>query len=123
MFESLRTASTPLYVVDPKTGEPSLFLSELDHACKGIVDEAGELTAALKKGFIYGKPIDKVNLIEEAGDSLWYFAMLFRALGTSFEEVFDKNIAKLKVRYPDKFTSELALNRDLLAERRALEDQ
>jgi hypothetical protein len=40
----------------------------------------------------------------------------------SFEEMMDKNVAKLKARYPNKFTQESALNRDLAKERAVLED-
>ena len=38
-----------------------------------------------------------------------------------FESLLDKNIAKLKVRFPEKFTQEAALNRNLVAERATLE--
>jgi NTP pyrophosphatase (non-canonical NTP hydrolase) len=37
------------------------------------------------------------------------------------EDVLDGNIAKLKTRYPEKFTTEAAANRDLVAERAVLE--
>jgi NTP pyrophosphatase (non-canonical NTP hydrolase) len=39
-----------------------------------------------------------------------------------FEKLLDINIAKLKVRFPDKFTEEQALNRDLDSERQVLEN-
>lgn len=38
-----------------------------------------------------------------------------------FFQILTNNIAKLQVRYPDKFTNEAALNRDLDAERKKLE--
>lgn len=38
-----------------------------------------------------------------------------------FNKLLDNNIAKLKVRFPDKFTQENALNRNLEAERQELE--
>jgi hypothetical protein len=41
--------------------------------------------------------------------------------GSSFEEAADKVIAKLRARYPEKFSGELALNRDLVTERAVLE--
>lgn len=44
-----------------------------------------------------------------------------RALELDFYKGLENNIAKLKVRYPDKFTSEAALNRNLDAERKELE--
>ena len=39
----------------------------------------------------------------------------------NFSEALDRNIAKLRARYPEKFTTEAAANRDLVAERAALE--
>src|SRR3989304_5173811 len=51
-------------------------LSAIDHAVKGLVTESAELTDALKKHLIYGKILDEVNLLEEAGDQLWYLALL-----------------------------------------------
>ena len=38
-----------------------------------------------------------------------------------FAKLLDNNIAKLKVRFPDKFTEEAALNRNLEEERKTLE--
>lgn len=93
----------------------------VEHAVMGVVTEAGELIAAVKKSKIYGKPLDCVNLVEEAGDVMWYLAILADELGVSFEEIWDKNIAKLRQRYPDKYTDEHWLNRDTEAERRILE--
>lgn len=43
------------------------------------------------------------------------------ACGYTMEQAMDRNIAKLMKRYPDKFTSEAALNRDLDGERATLE--
>lgn len=91
------------------------------HYALGIVTEAGEIADALKKSLIYGKPLDRVNLIEEIGDLQWYQARMLDALGSSFEEARDRNIAKLRKRYPDGFTEEDALVRDLEAERAELE--
>ena len=94
---------------------------DLQHAALGMVTESAEFTDMLKKHLFYGKPLDEVNLAEELGDQLWYVAMALRALGTDFETVMERNIAKLKARYPNKFTLELAENRDLEKERAILE--
>ena len=40
----------------------------------------------------------------------------------NFEQLLDRNIKKLKIRFPDKFTKEQALNRDLDSERQVLEN-
>lgn len=42
-------------------------------------------------------------------------------LGINFEECLDLNIQKLKVRFPEKFTQEQALERDLTKEREVLD--
>jgi NTP pyrophosphatase (non-canonical NTP hydrolase) len=96
---------------------------DLLHASIGMQTEAAEFSDMLKKHFFYGKPLDKVNLREELGDQLWYIAMALRALDTTFESVMERNIEKLKARYPDKFTEELAENRDLTKEREILENE
>jgi NTP pyrophosphatase (non-canonical NTP hydrolase) len=91
------------------------------HAVFGIATEAGELLDAFKKRMFYGKQLDETNLVEEFGDLFWYLALGCDALGVTFEEVWERNNAKLEARYGKKFTPEAALNRDLGAERAALE--
>lgn len=92
------------------------------HALIGMTTEVGEAMDALKKYLIYGKPIDEVNLEEETGDLFWYCAILADACGFTFESSMEKNIAKLRARYPNKFTEFDALNRNLNKERTILED-
>lgn len=93
----------------------------IEHAVMGLVTEAAECMDALKKAKIYGRELDTVNLVEEAGDIMWYLAILADELGVSFEDMWQKNIAKLRVRFPEKYTEELVENRDLIAERAVLE--
>lgn len=88
------------------------------HAIVGITTEAVELLQALD---IHTKDIDKVNFLEELGDVDWYQAIGIDAVDGSFEQVLERVIAKLRIRYPDKFTSENAINRDLARERKVLE--
>ncbi len=110
-----------------RTESPYLFEEtngvspRVEHATIGVVTEAGELMNAIKRAKIYGKTLDHVNLVEEAGDVMWYLAILADDLGVSFEEIWDKNIAKLRLRYPDKYSDEHCLNRDTEAERKILE--
>lgn len=90
------------------------------HAIYGLCTEAGEISEAMLKAAKSGS-FDEVNLKEEAGDLLWYLAMLFRELDTDFPEVATTNINKLKARFPEKFTQDNAYNRDLESEREILE--
>lgn len=170
------------------------------HMATGVSTELSELEDIFKKLIAYGKPIDKVNALEEIGDAFWYVAnwynmyfalterdgveqkeqfiyptfmpeyftrtnekavlkqiLLFHGdfliatdttassgisletqkaayakafsflcrlcyyFGFTPEVVAETNINKLKARYPEKFTSEKALNRDLDTERKILE--
>lgn len=93
----------------------------IEHAVMGLVTEAGECMDAIKKAKIYGRELDAVNLLEEAGDIMWYLALLSSELDVSFEQMWEKNIAKLQARYPEKYSNEHALNRDASAERKTLE--
>lgn len=92
------------------------------HAADGLVTESGELLDMLKKHLFYGKDFDRVNVIEELGDLFWYQAILCHALGIDPSQVMEKNIAKLKSRFGDKFNTEGALDRNLDREREILEE-
>jgi NTP pyrophosphatase (non-canonical NTP hydrolase) len=91
------------------------------HATMGAATEAGELLDAIKKHIFYGRAVDDANLKEEAGDLLWYLAVLFDEMNWTFEGVMATNIAKLRVRYPEKFREYDAIHRDLSQERAVLE--
>ncbi len=51
----------------------------LTHHALGYATEAGEILDVFKKHHIYGKPLDRVNLVEEIGDACWYLAGLANA--------------------------------------------
>lgn len=107
---ALRTAPVPSYETE-----------DLLHGAAGVVTEGGELMDIFKKHEFYGKPVDKKHLMEEAGDLMWYLAVLCRYGGFTLEDCAEANIRKLKKRYPDGFDTDKALNRNLDAERRELE--
>lgn len=104
-----------------KSRDLSSQQAEMLHAGMGIVTEAVEFFEMLMAHILNGEELDLVNLNEEIGDSLWYQALALRLLDGSFEGTMQTNIAKLQARFPDKFTSEAALNRDLDTEREILE--
>ena len=108
-----------------KTLSKSFHIDQVEadilHGAVGVATEAGELLDALKKTIFYGKKLDLVNIEEEIGDVLWYLAIMCENLGVSMEDIMEKNINKLNSRYPDKFTEQDALDRDLETEREILE--
>lgn len=95
---------------------------QLLHACLGMTTEVGEFTDMLKKHLFYGKKFDHVNGVEELGDTTWYVSLAIDALKTTMDEVITVNIEKLRKRFPEKFTEDLAINRDVDKEREFLED-
>lgn len=69
----------------------------------GISAEAGEFMEIVKKITFQGKPWNEDNhehLKIELGDIMWYVAQACIALDVSFDEVIERNVAKLLKRYP-----------------------
>lgn len=71
----------------------------------GMNGESGEVADELKKFLFHGHKFNKGKLVEEIGDVLWYISTTLYGLGISLEECAEKNINKLKKRYPDGFDS------------------
>lgn len=81
---------------------------DLLHSALGVAGEAGEYVDCVKKHTVYGQPLDKANAAEELGDLLWFVALGCKSLGVSMESVAKQNIDKLKRRYPNRYSDELA---------------
>lgn len=95
--------------------------TRLVHAILGIATEASELVEILIDQ-LNGIPNDPIHIMEEGlGDLCWYQAILADSQNLNWNEGLERNIAKLKARYPEKFTTENATNRNLEAERAILE--
>lgn len=109
--------------LSPEDGQ-KIELHDMDprllHAALGCFTESGELIESMKAQLETGV-LDRVNFGEEIGDIEWYQAIGFDASGVSEAHCREKNIAKLKQRYPNKFNNFDAVNRDLSAERAILE--
>jgi len=94
--------------------DPRLF-----HSLVGISTESAELLEILIKS-INGQTADAVNIKEELGDLEWYVAIGVDAMKTDLDSILDKTIAKLRARYPDKFDSDKAINRNIEVEQKIL---
>jgi NTP pyrophosphatase (non-canonical NTP hydrolase) len=101
---AMRTASGMNY---DNAGENGLLLNGL----MGLNGEAGECIDILKKHIFQGHELDREHLIEELGDTAWYLAVSCEGLGVSLEEVMEKNIEKLRARYPEGFDKARSINR------------
>jgi NTP pyrophosphatase (non-canonical NTP hydrolase) len=94
-------------------GSPMSKDEAIKLALVGILDEAGEIAGPLKKHFWHGHPMPLTQeMTDEIGDLLWYVFTLCNALGIDGERAMDKNIEKLKRRYPDGFSSNNSINRN-----------
>lgn len=114
--QALRTEAMPTAAITTKLD----FCKRDIHTLFGLTTEVGELVDAYKRHIFYGQPLDLKNIEEEVGDILWYLAIMLDVCGCSFDDCMRRNIAKLRVRYPEKFDAEKAEHRDLEGERKAL---
>lgn len=95
---------------------PRLF-----HSIVGIATESTELVEAVYAAEFKKQPLDGVNVREELFDALWYTLTAHDELGVSVEGTLNMGFDKLRARFPTKFTSEDAINRDVGEERKILE--
>jgi len=77
----------------------------------GLCGEAGEVMDAYKKYRFQGHESYRDEMIIECSDLLWYAAKLADVLGVTLGEVMERNIEKLKKRFPDGFSKERSINR------------
>lgn len=100
------------------------------HALLGIINETGEIaTRMLDILFVYHGRVtsdDLANLDEEIGDLFWFAIFCYcKGRGIDPRTIMDRNIAKLKARFPEKFDADKLLdeNRDKAAETAALKGE
>jgi NTP pyrophosphatase (non-canonical NTP hydrolase) len=90
------------------------------HGVVGLYTETGELIESLRKAMLDPEKFDRTNLLEELGDCLWYIGILCDTFDFDFNEILERNVAKLTTRYGESFSAERANNRDLEAELKVL---
>jgi NTP pyrophosphatase (non-canonical NTP hydrolase) len=91
--------------------KPADTTGRMVHAAMGIAGEAGEVVDAVKKTWIYGKELDRENVLEECGDLLFYISALLAETGFTIEDAMAHNMEKLAKRYPIGYTDKAAIER------------
>ena len=71
----------------------------------GLTGESGEVAEHIKKWLAHGLPLDLDKLVLELGDVLWYLQAMAAECGVSLAEVRDRNVTKLRARYPQGFVA------------------
>ena len=95
-----------------RTANPRLSeIERIRNGCYGLCGEAGECIDVLKKHEFQGHELNTEKLLDELGDVLWYIAQTAVGIGTTLEEVAQHNIAKLRARYPEGFSTNKSINR------------
>lgn len=84
---------------------------QLANAALGLTGEAGETAELIKKHLFHATPLDRDAMVKELGDCLWYIAAFATVLEIPMTEIAERNIEKLKRRYPEGFDTERSRNR------------
>lgn len=101
------------YQAEAQRTLPSMTLLEgITNAVLGLSGEAGECADMIKKMRYQGHVLEVRELILELGDVMWYVAAAATALGFKLGDIGERNIEKLKKRYPNGFDPERSRNRD-----------
>lgn len=107
-IEALRTNDPEAYTRTLQRIQTDPALLQLLLGGMGLASEAGEASDVIKKHIFHGAPLDAEKLKKEIGDVLWYMNLILCELGSTFEEVMQLNVDKLKARYPDGFSEKAA---------------
>ena len=86
-----------------------------------LYNSVSELQDLVKKFVAYNKQIDEVNEKHLLTQIYNYILAIAHTYNVDIEVGLERNIDKLKARYPEKFDENLAINRDLETERKILE--
>ena len=96
--------------LNPQLGQKDVLIN----AVMGLCGESGEAIDIVKKHLHQGHELDREKLIKELGDIAWYLAEAATALDIDLETVLERNIEKLKSRYPEGFSAERSIHRNTL---------
>ncbi len=93
--------------LNPKLDKKDILINGV----MGLCGESGEVIDLVKKHLAQGHELDRDKMISELGDVAWYLAETATALDADLEEVFSRNIEKLRKRYPEGFDTSQSIHR------------
>lgn len=71
------------------------------HMTMALTSESGEFADSIKKAVFHSKETNRIDLIDELGDVLFYFTNIAHFLGVSIDDIAEANMIKIQERYPD----------------------
>ena len=107
-----------------KVNSNSTFLDYyliVENPVQYLFSNISELQDLIKKNIAYNKSIDLQKELTYTKNIIRTCMSIAKRHKFSLDKALENNINKLKARFPDKFTEENAINRDLEAERKELE--
>ena len=69
----------------------------------GLLSEMGEFLDTLKKHFAYGDSLDRVNLLEELGDTAWFLVCFAKFLHVNLEELDESTIRQDMIAHSEMY--------------------
>ena len=84
----------------------------LEHALWGMSAEVGEVCSIHQKTY-QGHDLDAVALRKEIGDVMWFVAEMCDVYDWDMGWIAEDNIAKLRRRYPEGFSVDRSLHREV----------
>lgn len=115
-----------MYSIDLSTDDKTIkyiskdFINEKE-LVYSILKKCLKLLDMQKKKFFYNKNINIENFLEIISDISYLLLIYTKINNIDLEKSMEVNINKLYKRYPEKFSSDKAINRDLETERKILE--
>jgi len=94
---------------------------QLKNAVFGMVGEVGEFVDLIKKHIYHGHGLDTEKVKLELGDIGWYWQRFASILDLELEEIATANIVKLKDRYPEGFSAERSINRNICVDNKEVD--
>lgn len=87
------------------------FTEALSNYSMGLAGETGEVLEPLKKFLYHGHELDMNKVANELADVIWYVSALANTMGINLSVALDRNVEKLKQRYPAGFDTNASVNR------------
>lgn len=79
------------------------FTPSAIHGVMGVATEAAELLDLVRKGIFYGKDVRPDQILDEAGDVLWFLALTLQQYGYTIKDAKAFNVTKLESRHGKAF--------------------